>query len=127
MTPAAKGAVLDVAPQMLNTPVLSTSNVACGFVVRTPMLSPAWNNIEFPNELPLVQIGMKCGAPCPNITGVLGLEVGAVLVVFVGVWARARAPERIHRIKTADFMTSSCSKSSDSRTCCCEHAQGHSP
>src|SRR5260370_38674338 len=108
MTPAATGAALDVAPQMLNTPVLSTSNVACGFVVRTPMLSPAWNTIEFPNVLPLVQIGMKCGVPCPKITGVL--VVGAVLVVFVDVWAKARATERIHRIKTArilDFMTSS--------------------
>src|SRR5207244_3774512 len=88
-TPAANGSVLDVAPQMPKTPVLSTSRVACGLVVPTPMLSPAWNTIEFPNVLRPVQRGMKFGVPAPKTTGVL--VVGAVVVVFVGVWAKARA------------------------------------
>src|SRR5258708_7388941 len=109
-TPVANCSVLDVLPQMPETPVLSTSSVACGLVIRTPTRLPAWNTIEFPNVLPLVQIGMKCGVPCPKITGVLVSVVEAALVVFGDVWAEATATERILRIKTTgilDFMTSS--------------------
>src|SRR5258708_27298966 len=93
---------------MLNTPVLSTSSVACGLVVRTPTRLPAWNTIEFPNVLLLVQIGMKCGIPGPKIAGALLPLVGALLVVFVDVWAKTTATERILRTKTTgilDIMT----------------------
>src|SRR5258708_9151669 len=98
---------------MLNTPVLSTSSVACGLVVRTPTRPPAWNTIEFPNVLLLVQIGMKCGVPGPKIAGALLPLVGGLLVVFVDDWAKADALGTIHSIETArilDFMTSSFSK-----------------
>jgi hypothetical protein len=52
---------------------------------------------------------MKCGVPGPKIGGALLPLVGAVLVVFVDVWAKATATERILRTKTTgilDFMTS---------------------
>jgi hypothetical protein len=93
---------------MLNTPALSTSSVACGWVVRTPILLPDWNTIEFPNVLPLVQIGMKCVAPCPETADVVAPLLGTGLVVFVDVWAEAAATESMYRIQTArilDFMT----------------------
>src|SRR5258708_31358994 len=103
-TPVAKASVLEVLPQMPMTPVLSTSNVACGAVVRTPTLSPDWNIAESPNVLLLLQIGMKCGAPCPRTADVLVVGAGAVFLVVVEVWAETRATERVDRIKTIRIL-----------------------